>query len=185
MYLRKILIFSIITFLPVNVIAKERDEIIKKLKETNSIKFFFIQENKELIEEGVCIINFPQKLKCNYNDAKQKEIIINKDKMLITQKRYNKSYFYPVKEFGFLTILKKDELIQLIKNSNLDILDDDIKLHIINESDQINISFDKKSFDLKGWKIRDKFNKVVKVKIKILEKNILLKDEEFKIELIN
>ena len=67
----------------------------------------------------------------------------------------------------------------------MDILDDDIKLHIINESDQINISFDKKSFDLKGWKIRDKFNKVVKVKIKILEKNILLKDEEFKIELIN
>ena len=31
---KKILIFSIITFLPVNVIAKERNEIIKKLKET-------------------------------------------------------------------------------------------------------------------------------------------------------
>ncbi len=185
MYLRKILIFSIITFFPVNIIAKERNEIINKLKETNSIKFFFIQENEELIEEGVCIISFPQKLKCNYNDAKQKEIIINKDKMLITQKRYNKSYFYPVKEFGFLTILKKDELIQLIRNSNLDILDDEIRLHIINKSDQINISFDKKSFDLKGWKVRDKFNKVVKVEIKILEKNIFLKDEEFKIELIN
>ena len=73
--------------------------------------------------------------------------------MLITQKRYNKSYFYPVKEFGFLTILKKDELIQLIKNSNLDILDDEIKLHIINDSDQINISFDKKVLTLRDGRL--------------------------------
>ena len=102
MYLRKILIFSIITFLPVNVIAKERNEIIKKLKETNSIKFFFIQENKELIEEGVCIINFPQKLKCNYNDAKQKEIIINKDKMLITQKGITNLTFTRLRNLDFL-----------------------------------------------------------------------------------
>ena len=42
MYLRKILIFSIITFFPVNVIAKERNEIIKRLKET-----------KELYDEGI------------------------------------------------------------------------------------------------------------------------------------
>ena len=41
---------------------------------------------------------------------KSKQLIVNKNKLIIYHARYNKSYFYPVKTSYFLDILNKKNL---------------------------------------------------------------------------
>ena len=72
-------------------------------------------------------MEFPGKLKCNYYDDKLKELVINKKKLAITQKRYNKTYFYPVSKSQFLNILYKENLIEIIKKSKINILNNSIE----------------------------------------------------------
>jgi outer membrane lipoprotein-sorting protein len=74
-------------------IASEKDAIIKKLNNTKSMEFSFIQTSNGIIEKGNCILLFPKKLKCIYMGKNKKELVINKNRLAITQKRYNKSYF--------------------------------------------------------------------------------------------
>ena len=126
---KPILFFVLIILLNFqHALASEKDEIINKLKKTESLKFNFTQNTNGLIENGKCILLFPKKLKCNYSDTKLKELIINENKMSITQKRYNKTYFYPLSKSPFLKILDKNNLIELISLSNIEIAETKIKL---------------------------------------------------------
>ena len=69
------------------VVADEKKNIINKLKNINSLKFNFNQKTRELTEFGICYLHFPGKLKCNYNSDEQKEIIINKNSLVIIKKK--------------------------------------------------------------------------------------------------
>jgi len=165
-------IFLIIVFGFENLaIADEKENIIDKLKNTKSLKFNFKQKTNEKIEIGVCYLVFPRKLKCNYEDSKQKELIINKNRLAITQKRYNKTLYYSVKKSPFLKILDKKQLIELIKESILEYKDNQIHLSNNNNARKITILFNKKNFDLIGWKINDQFQNKISFLIKILSKN--------------
>jgi len=165
-------IFLIIVFGFENLaIADEKENIIDKLKNTKSLKFNFKQKTNEKIEIGVCYLVFPRKLKCNYEDSKQKELIINKNRLAITQKRYNKTLYYSVKKSPFLKILDKKQLIELIKESILEYKDNQIHLTNNNNARKITILFNKKNFDLIGWKINDQFQNKISFLIKILSKN--------------
>jgi len=166
-------IFLIIVFGFENLaIADEKENIIDKLKNTKSLKFNFKQKTNEKIEIGVCYLVFPRKLKCNYEDSKQKELIINKNRLAITQKRYNKTLYYSVKKSPFLKILDKKQLIELIKESILEYKDNQIHLtNNNNNARKITILFNKKNFDLIGWKINDQFQNKISFLIKILSKN--------------
>ena len=42
-----------------------------------SLEFTFNQSINDKIEIGSCLLEFPGKLKCNYFDEKEKELIIN------------------------------------------------------------------------------------------------------------
>ena len=71
-----------------------------------------------ILKEEKCILVFPNKLKCNYEDKNKKELIVNKKMMAITQKRYGKTLFYPLSKTTFINILSKDELIKIIMESD-------------------------------------------------------------------
>ena len=153
-------------------IADEKQNIIDKLKNTKSLKFNFKQKTNDKIESGVCYLAFPKKLKCNYEDNNQKELIINKSRLAITQKRYNKTLYYSVKKSPFLKILDKKQLINLIERSILEHKNNQIHLTRINDDKQkITILFKKKNFDLMGWKINDQFENKISFLIEILSKN--------------
>ena len=62
------------------------------------------------------IENFIKKLKCNYFDDKEKELVINNKRLAITQKRYNKTYHYPISKSPFLNILYKDKLLEIVRS---------------------------------------------------------------------
>ena len=176
-----ILIFILFSF---NLFANEKEGIISKLKNLNSLEFTFNQLINEKKEEGSCILEFPGKLKCKYFDDKKKELIINNKRLIISQKRYNKTYQYPVSKSPFLNILYKDKLLEIIKTGKLKLTQNTIKLVYLDE-DKITVFFDKKTLDLKGWEIIDQYNNNINFSLKILSKNNVYKKEIFKIPSIN
>ena len=112
------------------------------------------------------LLKFPGKLKCQYFDNKQKELVINNKRLAITQKKYNKTYYYPISKSPFLNILYKDKLLEIVKSGKLELTEQLIKLIYLNESD-ITVFFDKKTLNLKGWEIVDQYNNDINFSLNI------------------
>ena len=178
----KIFVFFIL--ISTNLSANEKDQIVKKLNNLNSLKFIFDQVVNDKTEKGSCLLEFPGKLKCDYFDDKKKELIINKKRLAITQKRYNKTYYYPISQSPFLNILYKDKLLEIVKSGKLDLSDRVIKLVYLDEN-EITVFFDKQTLDLKGWQIIDQYNNNINFSLKIVAKNDVFKKGTFKIPEMN
>jgi len=101
LFFKNFFIISLLISFSVNLFADEKSQIVDQLNKLNSLEFTFNQLINEKTEKGICFLEFPGKLKCNYFDDKQKEIIINNKKLVITQKRYNKTYRYPISKSPF------------------------------------------------------------------------------------
>jgi len=173
------IIFIYIT-LPCVLFANEKEDIAAQLNKLDSLEFTFNQLINNKIEKGSCFLKFPGKLKCNYFDDKQKEIVINNKKLAITQKRYNKTYHYPISKSPFLNILYKDKLFEIIKNGEVKSTKDLIKL-IYLEDNKITIFFDRKTLDLKGWEIIDQYNNNINFSLFIISKNDVYSKNFFRI----
>ena len=177
-------VFTIFILLSVNLSADEKDQIVTQLNNLNSLEFTFDQIINDKTEKGSCILEFPGKLKCDYFDDKKKELIINKKKLAITQKRYNKTYYYPISKSPFLNILYKDKLLEIVKSGKLELTEQIIKLVYLDEN-EITVFFDKKTLDLKGWQIIDQYNNNINFSLKIVAKNDVFKKGTFKIPEMN
>ena len=178
LYLLIFILFSL------NVFATEKDKIITHLNNLNSLEFTFDQFINEKVEKGNCLLEFPGKLKCEYFDNKQKELIINNKRLAITQKKYNKTYHYPISKSPFLNILYKDKLLEIVKTGKLDLTDKLIRLLYLSEN-EITVFFDRKTLDLKGWEITDQYNNNIKFSLNVVSKNDVYKKEIFKIPSTN
>ena len=164
--------------------ANQKDQIINQLNNLDSLEFAFDQFVNEKLEKGSCLLKFPGKLKCQYFDNKQKELVINNKRLAITQKKYNKTYYYPISKSPFLNILYKDKLLEIVKSGKLELTEQLIKLIYLNESD-ITVFFDKKTLDLKGWEIIDQYNNNINFSLNVISKNDVYKKDTFKIPNIN
>ena len=182
-FIRLFLIFVLVS-ISFSLSANEKNQIITKLNNLNSLEFTFNQIINEKIEKGNCILEFPGKLKCNYFDDKQKELVIADKKMAITQKRYNKTYYYPISKSPFLNILYKDKLIEIVKSGRLESTNQIIELIYLNIN-RITIFFDNETFDLKGWEIIDQYNNNINFSLNIISKNDFYEKRAFKIPEIN
>jgi outer membrane lipoprotein-sorting protein len=176
-----IILFFLFSF---NLHANEKDKILAQLKELRSIEFTFNQYTNEKVESGNCLLEFPGKLKCNYFDDKHKELIINNKRLAITQKRYNKTYHYPISKSPFLNILYKDKLSEIIILGKIEIQNKNIKLSYSDEN-KIYIFFDKKNLNLTGWEITDQYNNIINFSLNIVAKNDIYKKKTFEIPQIN
>ena len=177
-------IFTIFILLSVNLSADEKDQIVTQLNNLNSLEFTFDQVVNDKTEKGSCLLEFPGKLKCDYFDDKKKELIINKKKLAITQKRYNKTYYYPISKSPFLNILYKDKLLEIVRSGKVELSDQIIKLVYLDDN-EITVFFDKKTLDLKGWQIIDQYNNNINFSLNIVAKNDVFKKGTFKIPEIN
>ena len=184
MYIKNFLIISVFISLSFNLFADEKTQIIAQLNKLNSLEFTFNQLINKKTEIGSCLLEFPGKLKCNYFDDNQKEIVINNKKIAITQKRYNKTYQYPLTGSPFLNILYKDKLLKIVKSGKLEFTEKIIKLVYLNKNEII-VFFDRKNFELKGWKIIDQYNNNINFSLNIVSKNDVYKKNLFKIPEIN
>jgi len=178
----KIFIFFILV--STNLSANEKDQIVAQLNNLNSLEFTFDQMVNDKTEKGSCLLEFPGKLKCDYFDDKKKELIINKKKLAITQKRYNKTYFYPISNSPFLNILYKDKLLEIVRSGEVELSDQIIKLVYL-DNNEITVFFDKRTLDLKGWQIIDQYNNNINFSLNIVAKNDVFKKGTFKIPEMN
>ena len=184
MLYKKYFILTIFILFSFKLVASEKDKIITQLHSLNSLEFSFVQLINEKAEEGSCLLEFPGKLKCKYFDDKKKELIINNKRLAITQKRYNKTYHYPISRSPFLNILYKDKLLEIVKKGKIDLSDKLIKLLYLDES-EITVNFDRKTLNLKGWEIIDQYNNSINFSLNIISKNDFYKKGTFKIPSIN
>ena len=183
-FYKKIFLASFFLLITTSLTASEKNQIISKLNNLNSLEFTFDQLINEKKEKGSCLLEFPGKLKCNYFDNKKKELVINKKKLAITQKRYNKTYHYPISKSPFLNILYKDKLLDIVQSGELKLNDQVIKL-IYFDNSKITVLFDRKNLELIGWQIRDQYNNNINFSLKIVAKNSIFKEGTFKVPEIN
>ena len=184
MLFRKFFLVLLFISFSFSLFANQKDQIITRLNNLNSLEFTFDQLINEKLEKGSCLLEFPGKLKCEYFDNKQKELIINNKRLAITQKKYNKTYHYPISKSPFLNILYKDKLLEIVESGKLELTEQLIKLIYLSE-DKIIVLFDRKTLDLKGWKIIDQYNNNINFSLNIISKNDAYKKDTFKIPKIN
>ena len=183
-FLRKVFLALLFISFSFNLSASEKDQILTQLKNLTSLEFTFDQLVNEKLEKGSCLLGFPGKLKCEYFDNKQKELVINNKRLAITQKKYNKTYYYPISKSPFLNILYKDKLLEIVKSGKLELTEKIIKLIYLSE-DEIAVFFDRKTLDLKGWQIIDQYNNNISFSLNIVAKNDDFKKGTFKIPEVN
>ena len=184
MFFRKFFLILLFTSFSFNLSANQKDQIISQLNDLNSIEFTFNQFVNEKSEKGSCLLKFPGKLKCEYFDDKQKELVINNKRLAITQKKYNKTYYYPISKSPFLNILYKDRLLEVVKSGKLELSEQIIKL-IYSSENEITVFFDSKTLNLKGWEIIDQYNNNINFSLNIISKNDIYDEDTFKIPKIN
>ena len=184
MFFRRFFLVLLFISFSLNLSANQKNQIVTQLNSLNSLEFTFNQLINEKVEKGSCLLKFPGKLKCEYFDNKQKELVINNKRLAITQKKYNKTYHYPISKSPFLNILYKDKLLEIVKSGKLELTDEIIKLIYLNENG-ITVFFDKKTLNLRGWKITDQYNNNINFSLNIVSKNDDFKKGTFKIPDIN
>ena len=184
MFFKKFFLVLLFISFSFNLSANQKNQIVTQLNNLNSLEFTFDQLVNEKLEKGSCLLEFPGKLKCEYFDNKQKELVINNKRLAITQKKYNKTYHYPISKSPFLNILYKDKLLEIVKSGKLELTEKVIKLIYLSEN-EITVLFNRKTLDLKGWKIIDQYNNKINFSLNIISKNDAYKKGTFKIPDIN
>ena len=183
-FFKKIFLASVFILLTSNLYANDKNQIISQLTNLNSLEFTFDQLTNKKTEKGSCLLKFPGKLRCEYFDDKEKELIINNKKLAIIQKKYKKTYYYSISKSPFLSILYKDKLLEIVKSGKLQSTDKIIKLIYIDDN-EITVFFDKKTLDLKGWQIIDQYNNNINFSLNIVAKNDVFKKGTFKVPEVN
>ena len=122
-------------------------------------------------------------MKCNYENIKQKTIISDGNTFAIIKRKYKKIYPYPLKSTPLFFILKKEEIIKLIRKVEpMEIDSNLVKFEYTNKKkDKVKIFFDKNSFEFKGWETEDAYSNSVSFLIYNLKINNQIVDSFFKI----
>ena len=175
----KFLIFFIF-ILTLKSNAEIKEKIIQNLKNTNNLNFKFEQNINGKIENGNCTIEYPKKIFCEYARSNNK-ILVSNGKSLVIKTRAS-YYRYPLDKTPLNLILDKDFLINNIYKLSEKIVDKNlINFSILDKDSEINIFFDKQSYDLVGWQNRDIYQNFNITFISSIRKNRVLSKNLFKI----
>ena len=182
--IKRIVIFLLIININTFVEASIKDEIILNFKKIDNLSFNFKQTIDENIEEGNCIIQYPKKIYCNYDNFKKK-IIVSNGKSLVIKNQASKQYFiYPLDNTPMELLLNKNYLIEQMQKLDGKIIDDKyFNFSIQNKDNKINIFFDKNSYDLMGWQTEDIYQNLVITFVYNIEKNKNIDQKFFKLPL--
>jgi len=152
----KYLLFFFLIFLNISIQASNKDEIIKNIKRTENFSFNFKQTIDNKTESGNCIIQYPKKIYCEYNNINKKIIVSNGISLIINNRNSGTFYSYPLNKTPLIFLLDKDYLINKITISKTRIIENKyISFRILENDNEINIFFDIKTFNLIGWQTLD------------------------------
>ena len=161
--------------------ASEKNKIIENLKKINSLQFNFTQLSSDGQENGSCILIYPKKMRCIYEDQK-KEVIIKDDYLYLINKEENKNYNYSIRDTPLGIILDKESLIEKLSNiEKFNVTNNFIIATVdISSTESVDIYFEPKNFTILGWRIKN----YEKSTLEFMMKNIIVNvnsDEKFQI----
>ena len=164
--------------------AEIKDKILKNLKDTENLDFKFEQNVNGKIENGNCTIEYPKKIFCEYARSNNK-ILVSNGKSLVIKTRTS-YYRYPLKKTALNLILDKNFLINKIYDLEERIVDNRlINFTIVDGDNEINIFFDKQTYDLIGWQNIDIYQNFNITFLSSIRKNRVLSKNLFKIPIQN
>ncbi len=142
--------------------ASVKDKIINNLLKTENLTFEFKQTINEKTEEGNCIIEYPKKLFCSYNNINKKIMVSNGKSLAIKNQASNQYYLYPLKRTPLELILDKNYLINQIKNLESRTIENKyLNFTLVKNNNKINIFFDNQTLNLVGWQTEDIYQNLV------------------------
>ena len=163
-----------------DVSASIKENIVYNLNSIDNIFFKFEQNINGKTENGECIIQYPKKIFCKYN-LKNKKILVSNGKSLVI-KSLSSYYLYPLDKTPLDLILDKNFLIRAINNSDERIIEDKFINYSFSKKDnEINIFFDKNTYELIGWQTLDIYQNLSITFISSIIKNQKLKKNLFEI----
>ena len=161
-----------------NVSASIKDNIINKLKNIENISFNFEQNINGKIENGNCIIEYPKKIFCKYDLSNQKILVSNGKSLVI--KTLSSYYHYSLKKTPLNLILNKNFLLEKISNlEERNINDKFVNYNFIENENEINLFFDKNTFNLIGWQTIDIYQNISITYLSSIKRNQKLKENLF------
>jgi len=182
--MKKILFFLIITFIIFEAKASQKKSIIENLKNTNNLFFNFEQNINGKIQNGLCTIEYPKKIFCDYNLSNEKVLVSNGKSLVIKTK--SSYYLYPIEKTPLNLILNKNFLIEKIRDLNERVIDNKYINFIFKENEnEISLFFDKQSFDLIGWQTIDIYQNLSITYLSNINKNQKLNNDLFKLPKAN
>ena len=164
--------------------AENKDKIIQNLNDTENLDFKFEQNINGKIENGNCTIEYQKKIFCEYARSNNK-ILVSNEKSLVIKTRTS-YYRYPLEKTALNLILDKNFLIDKIYDLEERIVDNSLINFTIKEGDnEINIFFDKQTYDLVGWQNTDIYQNFNITFLSSIRKNRVLSKNLFKIPIQN
>jgi outer membrane lipoprotein-sorting protein len=167
-------------YLPANSLSKNK--IISQMKLTNNLSFNFKQTINDKSEDGKCIIEYPKKIFCEYNNANKKILVSNGRSLVIETNNKGSYYHYPLNKTPLEFLLDKEYLISKIEELEpRDIDNKYLNFKIFENNNEINIFFDKKDLNLIGWQTQDIYQNLSITFISSIEKNQEIDSKIFKL----
>ena len=164
--------------------AEIKEKIVQNLKNTENLDFKFEQNINGKIENGNCTIKYPKKIFCEYARSNNK-ILVSNGKSLVIKTRTS-YYRYPLEKTALNLILDKNFLINKIYDLEERIVDNSlINFTILDQDNEINIFFDKQTYDLVGWQNTDIYQNFNITFISSIRKNRVIDKNLFKLPIQN
>jgi len=160
--------------------SSTKEKIIAQMHITNNLSFNFIQTIDDKNENGKCIIKYPKKIWCKYDNSNKKIIVSNGKSLVITTANKGGYYLYPLSKTPLVFLLDKDYLI-----SKMNILEPReidgkyLNFKFFENNNEINVFFDNKNLSLVGWQTVDIYQNLVITFISSLRINQKISDEIF------
>ena len=179
----KYIIFILILFYPLNILASSKQLIKNKLEETDNISFKFIQKIGKKTEKGECIILYPKKILCRYDDIYNKILVSNGRSLVINSKKIKNYLRYKLKDTPLDLILDKKFLLDKLNQvERIEENDETFSFKIAHNNNLLNIFFDKISYEIKGWTTTDIYLNKVETKLSNVEINIMIDERIFRVQ---
>ena len=160
--------------------TSNREKIIENLKNTRNLDFNFEQNINGKIENGNCTIEYPKKIFCEYAKSNNKILVSNGKSLVI--KTITSYYRYPLDKTPLNLILDKEFLINKINVLEERMVDESLINYTIKENDiEINVFFNKETYDLIGWQNTDVYQNFNITFLSSIRKNRIISKNIFKL----
>tara|TARA_B110000459_G_C16382284_1_gene390370 strand:- start:56 stop:610 length:555 start_codon:yes stop_codon:yes gene_type:complete len=158
---RVLIIFFILSFYS-PVFSSSKQKIISQMSLTDNLSFNFIQTINNKNEIGKCIIKYPKKIWCKYDNSNKKIIVSNGKSLVIKNRNSGSYYIYPLSKTPLMFLLDKEYLISKMNILEPREIDNKyLNFKVFENNNIINLFFDKKTLSLVGWQTEDIYQNLV------------------------